>query len=233
MIEGPPFYVPIVFVLTTLATVAFLFSAVRSTRREGLPQRLIIFFTAFWILLTGVLAAGGFYRYLESIPPRIIAFGALPSILFFLVSALVFRKSLTDRMSLRVLTLLHVVRVPVEIVLYWLFKNGLVPEEMTLSGWNLDILSGLTAPMVYWMAFRRNGVQRALLLGWNIAAFLLLVTIVTISILGSKSPFQQFGFEQPNIAVTYFPFAWLPTIIVPIVFFAHVASFIRLFKPER
>ncbi len=114
-------------------------------------------------------------------------------------------------------------------VLYWLFIGGLVPEVMTFEGRNFDIVSGLTAPFAYWLGFRRGRTNLALLIAWNIFALLLLINIVGTAIAAFPGPMQQIAFEQPNRGILYFPFAWLPGIIVPIVLFSHLAALWQLF----
>jgi len=37
------------------------------------------------------------------------------------------------------------------------------------------------------------------------------------------------AFDQPNIAVLYFPFSWLPTYVVPVVLFCHLAALRKLY----
>lgn len=101
---------------------------------------------------------------------------------------------------------------------------------MTFEGRNLDILSDITVPFVYWLAFRGGKVNRTLLLVWHIFAFLLLINIVINATLSIPSPIQQSAFEQPNRAVLYFPFIWLPSVVVPIVMFSHLATFWQLLK---
>jgi hypothetical protein len=105
-----------------------------------------------------------------------------------------------------------------------------VPVEMTFEGRNFDILSGITAPIVYYFAFRTGRTNKTLLFIWNLAALALLTNIVTIAIMAFPSPFQSVGLDQPNIGVTFFPFIWLPAVIVPIVFFCHVVSLWRLIR---
>jgi len=46
--------------------------------------------------------------------------------------------------------------------------------------------------------------------------------------LSAPSPIQKIAFEQPNIAILYFPFCWLPTFIVPIVLFSHLVAVRKL-----
>jgi hypothetical protein len=233
MTDALPSYVSIVFVLTTLLAIGFLLAAVRRTHRETLPQKLITFITPFWLLITAFLSLAGFYQKFDAIPPRILIFGALPAILLLSVCVFLSRRQFLDRLSLRVLTLVHIVRVPVELVLFWLYQASLVPRQMTLEGWNFDILSGISAPIVYWLAFRRGSPNRSILIGWNIAAFLLLINIVTIAVLSFKSPAQQIALDQPNVAVAYFPYIWLPAIVVPIVFFSHLASLTKLLTAKQ
>jgi hypothetical protein len=227
MIEGLPLYISIVFLLTTLVTVWFLFSAAKRAG-DGTPAyRLFVFAIPFWMLLTGYLATTNFYRYAEAMPPRVAAFGVLPSVLFIGIYFVFFRK-FVGNLPLKLLTLLHVVRVPVELVLLWLYRAGQVPEYMTFEGWNFDILSGITAILVYLLAFRNGQVNRWLLIAWNLLALGLLANIVTIAVLSFRSPMQQLAFEQPNVGVTYLPFIWLPAIVVPAVLFSHLAALFQL-----
>ncbi len=129
-----------------------------------------------------------------------------------------------DNLDLKWLTLLHCIRVPVELVLYFVFLKGLVPDLMTFEGYNFDILSGLSAPILYNLVFVNKKVGLNGLLLWNIVCLGLLLNILTIAVLSAQTPFQKMAFDQPNIGVTYFPLVWLPTVIVPIVFLSHLAS---------
>lgn len=230
MIEGLPGYISPVFILTSFAAVGFLFYAVRESVKDTFSGKLALFLVAFWMVFQMVLAVGGFYQKTDVVPPRIFAFAALPAFALIVVYFAFFRREFIEQLPLKVLTLLHVVRVPVEIVLLWLFQGGLVPEAMTFEGKNFDILSGITAPLVYLLAFRGGRVNRALLIVWNIAALLLLINIVTTAVLAFPSPMQQIAFDQPNRAVMYFPYVWLPAIVVPIVLFSHLASLWKLYR---
>ncbi|HXB28517.1 MAG TPA: hypothetical protein VNW49_01800, partial [Puia sp.] len=51
----------------------------------------------------------------------------------------------------------------------------------------------------------------------------LLFLIVRHAIFSIPSSLQKFGFDQPNIAILHFPYAWLPSCIVPMVLFSHLA----------
>jgi hypothetical protein len=121
----------------------------------------------------------------------------------------------------------------VEIVLFFLFTYKTVPELMTFEGRNFDILSGITAPVIFYFAFIRQQLNRQILLIWNFICLGLLVNIVTNAILSAPFPFQQFAFDQPNIAVLYFPFIWLPCCVVPLVLLSHLAAIRQLLNYGR
>jgi hypothetical protein len=231
MIEGLPVYIPVVFILTTLFTVGVFAYVILRTGLDSIAGKLLLGFVLIWLVIQAILAYNGFFQNFNALPPRTFAFGALPFVLLTFIYLLFFRRFLAE-LPLTVLTWLHVIRIPVEIVLLLLFQNKLVPVEMTFEGRNFDILAGITAPIVFFLAFRNGKVNRPLLIGWNIAALLSLINIVTIAVLAFPSPFQRVGFTQPNIGVTYFPYVWLPSVIVPIVFFCHAASLWRLFAGE-
>ncbi|HEY0245738.1 MAG TPA: hypothetical protein VGC01_09260, partial [Mucilaginibacter sp.] len=119
-------------------------------------------------------------------------------------------------------TLMHTIRIVVELFLYCLFIHQLVPKLMTFEGRNFDILSGLSAPVIFFICFvkKRNSY---LLLIWNVICLGLVLNISVNAVLSAPTMFQQFGFDQPNKAILYFPFVWLPGCIVPLVLFAHLA----------
>ena len=228
--ESVPAYVSIVFILTTFATVGFLLHAIKSVGTDKLPSKILIFILPLWIFFQAVVALGGFYQFTGSVPPRLLLFGVLPALLFIIGYFVFFRRNFVEMLPLRTLTLLHVIRIPIEVVLYWLFVSGLIPEVMTFEGRNFDIVSGVLAPVVYLAAFRSDVAHRWLLIAYNLLGLILLANIVGTAIVSLPSPFQMMAFEQPNRAVLFFPYIWLPTIVVPIVFFAHAASLWKLFS---
>lgn len=228
--ESVPGYVSVIFILTTFACVAILLQTIKSAGLETFPARLLLFLLPLWILFQAALSIGGFFQKTDALPPRMFVFGALPALVIVLVYATLFRSSFVERLPLRMLTLVHVVRIPVESVLYWLSLAGAVPKVMTFAGANFDIISGILAVFVFAFGFRGGRVNKPMLIAFNVIGLVLLMTIVTVAVLSVPSPIQKMSFDQPNIAVLYFPYAMLPTIVVPIVLFSHIAA---LYKTLR
>ncbi len=215
----------LLFVLTTFATLFLLLRSIASVSIDAARSSGILLLL--YIAVQGALAYFGFYLNFDSMPPRFI-FAVGPTLI-----ALILLFTLSIRESLRLLpledlTYLHVIRVPVEIGLWMLFLAGQVPELMTYEGRNFDILAGLTAPIIAWFCFSRREWPGWVALVWNFVSLALVLNIVIHAVLSAPLPFQQLAFDQPNVAVFYFPYIWLPSIIVPIVLFSHLISIRKL-----
>ena len=215
-----PMYVSLVFGLTTLL-VAFIFYSATKNSRQSLMIILI------WLVIQSAIALTGLYQVTKDSPPWPFLMIAPPMILIIGLFTSKKGKHFIDGLNLKHLTLLHTIRIPIEIVLYWLCLYKTVPVLMTFEGRNFDILSGLSAPFIYYFGFIKKSMSKKVILVWNFICLGLLLNIVINAILSIPLPFQKFGFEQPNIAVLYFPFIWLPCFIVPLVLFSHLSS-IRL-----
>lgn len=224
MITGLPSYLIITFLVAVTLTYQLFISA---TKNKKIPSFIIFG----WMLITGILAYTGFFSDTNDTPPKFIL--AVAPAFIFIIFLLISKKgqSFVESLDLRMLTLLHIVRIPVELCLYWLAAEKLVPELMTFEGRNLDILSGITAPVMYFLCFKgKQVIRRKLLLAWNLICVGLLLNIVITAVLSAPFPFQRFAFDQPNIAVLFFPFVWLPSFIVMIVLLSHLAAIGQLQK---
>jgi hypothetical protein len=228
-----PGYLSAIFVLTTLLAVyIFRWVLSGSPGHEKRKTGIIIGGFIIWLCFQGFLSLNNIYNSrLSELPPRLLLLGILPPMLLivFLFASSSGRKFI-DGLVLKRLIYLNIVRIPVEIGLLLLFLNKSVPKLMTLEGGNLDILSGLSAPVVAYYTFRKQRLSRKFLLAWNICCLALLANIVIRALLSAPFPFQKIGFEQPNIAVLNFPVVWLPTFIVPLVLFGQLSSIRQLLR---
>lgn len=221
MIAHLPMYVNIVFILTTLLTVFLFYKA-------GSLSKINLGILGLWLLLQAVLSYVGFYTVTNTTPPRFVLL-ALPAVLLIIFLFITAKgRVYLNNLDAKTITLLHVVRIPVELCLYWLFLHKSIPQLMTFEGRNFDILAGLTAPVIFYFGYVKNKLGKTLLLLWNFICLGLLLNIVINAVLSAPSNFQQFAFEQPNTAILYFPFVWLPCCIVPLVLLAHLVCIRKL-----
>jgi hypothetical protein len=226
MIDNLPAYIPVVFGLTTFLTIALFYKATKNSKAT-------LFILLAWLAVQTVIGLSHFYTVTDVMPPRFLLMVLPP--LFFIIGLFTTSKGklFIDSLDIKTLTLLHIIRIPVEIVLFWLFLNKTIPELMTFEGRNFDILSGLTAPIIYYFGFVKKLINRNIMLLWNFACLGLLINIVAPAILSAPYPFQKFAFDQPNIAVMYFPFVWLPCCVVPLVLLSHLATIRQLLFEKK
>ncbi|MFZ2785412.1 MAG: hypothetical protein WAZ36_13520 [Sediminibacterium sp.] len=221
-----PSYIYIVFGLTVLLGLLLFYKATNFSKS-------FLTTTIIWLLFQSIISISGFYKIAKTIPPR---FGLLiipPLILTIIRFNTKSGKQFIDNLNLKTLTIFHTVRIPVELVLYWLFVQKAVPELMTFEGRNFDFFSGLSAPFIYYFGFVKKSFGKNVLLFWNFICLALLLNIVFNALLSLPSAFQQFGFDQPNTAILQFPFVLLPSVLVPLVLFAHLASIRQLLNNKN
>lgn len=223
--ENIPIFIPVAFIAITFLTCIFYYLA--SGRR-----RFFLCVIALWLLLQGYVASTGFYTVTDTLPPRFVLLIGPPLLLIAALFTFRSGRVYIDNLDTKYLTLLHIVRVPVELLLFGLFTYKTIPQIMTFEGNNLDILSGITAVAVYYFGYVKKKLSRTVLILWNIICLGLLINIVSLAVLSAPFPFQQLAFEQPNVAVLYFPFVWLPCCVVPIVLFSHLAVIRQLLRSK-
>ncbi len=221
-----PLFLNLIFGLTCLLTVLLFLKAAHLSK----PIALVIF--ALILVQTG-LTLNGFYLIEDGLPPRVMLLIGPSFLSIILLFILPEGKKTLNRLNLKFLTIIHIIRIPIEIVLYYLCMYKAVPEIMTFEGRNFDILSGISAPIVYYLYFIKGKISKRTLIIWNFICLLLLVNIVVHAILSAPTPFQKMAFDQPNIAVLHSPFHLLPAIVVPLVLLSHLASIRLLLKRKK
>lgn len=211
-----------------------LYWIIRNSSNEKIKGQsgLILLFLIGWLILQAVISLnGGYYEDMDAMPPKLFLFGILQNIILIVLLFVTQKgRRFIDSLSIEKYTYLSVVRVPVEFVLLWLSLGKVIPESMTFEGWNYDIIMGISAPLVAYLVFRKKVLGRNFLLAWNVVGIILLTNVVMIALLSAPFPLQQLAFDQPNVAVLYFPFSWLPIFVVPVVMLGHFVSIRQLIQ---
>ena len=121
----------ITFIIISLLSLLLLYLGV------GKNKRLLHLFIS-WQFIVGFLA---FFMVLETNPKLfpILILGSFALTIYSL-------KRIDIKMiNPRILLAIHILRIPVELVLYQLFLLQKIPNLMTFKGWNYDILVGISA----------------------------------------------------------------------------------------
>lgn len=228
-----PLHVKIIFIGCIIAAFSFLYFAVKQTGKKSNLPTIFLTLLCIWLFFISLVTFQDYFLDFDSRPPRLILFVLINFVVITLLFLIRRSRNFIGRMPITTLTHIHIIRVPIEMVLWWLFLGGVVPEAITFEGVNYDILTGITAPFaaIFLVGLRSKSKFAAIV--WNIATIGLLVNVVIRAILATPYFYDPKLFEQPNIAVFYFPFIYLPLFVVPTVLFAHLASLYQLiFIPE-
>lgn len=222
MIENLPNWLNLLFLFVAILTIGIFHYA------NGKSKKLTLFIII-WSLLHSILAFTGFYKQTDSIPPRFLI--VLIPILLVIIFGLTKKRLdwIVQNRNTVLSTYLHTIRFPIEIILFYLFVEKMLPELMTFEGRNFDILAGISAPIIG-ILWSKKMIGRFTMIVWNFFGLLLILFVFGNGILSSELPIQLFGFEQPTIAPNYFPFVLLPATVVPIVIYTHLTDIIKLWN---
>ena len=118
-------------------------------------------------------------------------------------------------------------RLPLELMMHRAYEYGLMPRQMSYSGLNFDIVTGITAIVVaVLVASGRAGCRTVR--AWNVLGTLLLINILVIAWLSAPTPWRVFTAQPPNVWITSAPYVWLPAVMVAFAILGHILIFRRL-----
>jgi hypothetical protein len=208
-------------------------AAFSAERALGAPSRLALrrgalsaWLGAGWAGATLGLAASGVLARFDARPPPLVLLLVLTLGGAIALGCSRFGQRLVLGLPLWALVGFQAFRLPVELVLHRAAADGLMPVEMSFSGYNFDILSGVSALLVgAALALGWLGTRAAWL--WNVGSLLLLCNIIGIAVAATPL-FHAFGPQHLNVWVTRPPYVLLPTVLVMAALFGHVLVFRKL-----
>ena len=191
-----------------------------ASRRLGGPPSRRVGATALalgaWLAGTSAIVASGA---LAAAPmPRIPLFFAAINLAAVAAALSPVGRWLATGLPLPALVAFQGFRLPLELVLHTWAAQGTIPETMTWTGSNYDILSGLTAIALAPWASR----SRTLAWAANIIGLTLLVNVGRVALLSSPLPFAWPDIAPPLELVLYLPYAWIGPVCVAGALAGHV-----------
>ncbi len=175
-----------------------------------------------WMLIAAGLVRSGVLSHFDSTPP--------PMALFLLAGlggtiALGSSRSISRLIELPLAMLIgfQAFRIVVEILIHKSSTVGLAPPQMTWSGYNFDIATGLTALLLAPFA---GSLPRWLILLWNSLGLALLLVVIGIAAVSFPTRLQLL--HPDNRWPAFFPYVWLPAILVTAALLGHIVLFRRL-----
>ena len=213
---------PAVFQGTALAFIVLLGVFVWRTQTRSTLMGFIAIAAA-WMLLTDGLARAGLLGTFD-FPPRIILL-FIPGTVGTMMLA---RRSIASAAPWSWLIGLQTFRVVVELLIHGAVERGIAPPQLTWTGLNFDIVTGVTAPIVAWLVVQGKIGRRGIWV-WNLMGMALLLLVVSVAVLSMPIPIQRF--HPDNTWVVGAPYIWLPCVFVFAALWLHVLSFRKLLDP--
>jgi hypothetical protein len=183
--------------------------------------------TAAWMTLTWFVAATGIIADFARRPPPVVL---MLLVVLSMGTAIAFTRYGTrfvQGLPLWILIAGQSFRLPLELLMHRAAEEGVMPPQMTYTGWNFDIVTGAAALPVAWWLARGHRHARAIAVIWNAVGTLLLANVLVIAVI-STPLVAAFGPERLNVWVAYPPFIWLPTMMVLTAITGHLVIYRKL-----
>ena len=217
-------------VIPAILAALFLWAIIVSWRRSGADDAatsraaLVAGLVTFaWMAITWTAARSGFLREWDRRPPpfAFLVIGIVG------LSALIAFSSVGQRLArfvpLWALVAVQAFRLPLELAMHAMSQRGIMPDVMSYSGRNFDVVTGASAIVVALLT-AAGLAGRKLVMVWNSVGLLLLTNVVIVAILATPA-IRYFGDQQLNVWVTYPPFVWLPAVLVLAALAGHLVIF--------
>lgn len=201
-----------------------------SARRAGIEARAARRLGAFvsaglcvWLASSTVLSLLGVLSVWGPLPPRFALLPLTSLVAMIVVSGTPTMKRLLAGAPRHWPIAAQTFRVGVELALLGLYLDHRAPVQVTFEGRNLDILAGLTAPVVAWLV-ARGRLAPPLVVVWNLLGVALLANIVRTAVTSAPGPLYAGWPGQPFTALASWPVVWIPAFLAPVALFLHVVS---------
>ncbi|TGM42357.1 hypothetical protein EHQ92_16310 [Leptospira biflexa] len=174
-------------------------------------------------LLLGINIVISYFGFLEtfSFPPRM----PLLAISFTIIAGLLIIKSplfsVIRSFGSEKILLFQVWRLIPEMVIFVNVQSGIQAEIMTFTGNNYDILTALTAPILYFVT-KKYTLRFKWILIWNVLSLINLIHTLMMGVLSAPYPIQVYMTEPSNQIIGFFPMTIIPLYFVPVAILSHL-----------
>jgi hypothetical protein len=122
-------------------------------------------------------------------------------------------------------------RILVETLFVFSLAQGIFNSEVTIEGYNYDMIFGFTAPVIGFLVYTKKILSRKFIIIWNYIGISVLVSVIVIFMISIYAPIL-FGSETPLLPIesmTY-PYVLIAGFLMPTAVFLHVLSIIQIKK---
>lgn len=210
---------------TGMGSLAWLVAAVWVTLFSR-GQRFLMLRLAMGALVVGAASAAaawsGWLQRMDTLPPPMAFVMASVFAVAFALGLSRFGRSCAAEIPMVSLVAFQIFRLPLELLMHRAAELGIMPVELSYSGYNFDIVTGAGAVVLTTLMASGRTVPRGVLWAWNLWGCWCLAVIAFVAIAGS--PLVRLFGDGPhlNTWILFVPYVWLPMILVTAALFGHI-----------
>ena len=207
------------------AIAAFVLLAAIALVRRVVPDRVGVFAAVSlgWTAVVSVAAFTGLLLPTGRPPVAFLLLFAGILLLGIVLARSTIGERLATGLPLAVLVGFQAFRFPLELAMHRAHSEGLMPVQMSYSGRNFDIVTGVTALLLA-IALHLARLPLWVVRAWNWMGLALLVNIVTVAMLSTPA-IAYFGPDRLNVFVFQMPYTLLPAVMVLAAWAGHLIVF--------
>jgi len=201
-----------------------------NTKRKK-KKNLLIIGLLLWQLYIYIIASSGVLQTFE-LPPRFPIFIIFPAFTFIGVFLYKNRKNgWLDAISARSLTYIQVFRIAVEFLFVFSISAGVLHKNVTIEGYNFDMVFAFTAVIVAYLAFDKQLITKKFVIWWNYLGLAVLASVIFVFISSTYFP-SVYGAETSLLPIefTKYPYILVAGFLMPLAVFLHILSLIKLHR---
>lgn len=217
----PPTWTVVAFVALVLIVQVMLLIAVHRTGRGAARTAAVAVAFALVMLATAGLARSEWLAQ-DGLPPRLMVYFAAVNGGALALALAPAGRALVTAVPVGYWLLFQGFRLPLEVVLHAWGEAGTIPPQMTWSGENLDVISGVICPLAGATIIL---APRARWAGWlgHAVGGLLLLNVARVAALSGPTPFK--AFDGPALQLPFHvPYTWIVPFAVGAALFTHVVG---------
>lgn len=169
-----------------------------------------------------------------SFPPRFFVFLILP--LFIFTGVFLYKNKDKDWIGTipeHWLVFYQSFRIIIESIFVVSVAHGILNKEVTIEGYNFDMVYAYTAPIIGFLMIRKL-ISKKILLFWNYVGLMVIASIIILFLSSIFNP-ELFGSKTmllPESAVKY-PYLLVAGFLMPSAVFIHVLSIVQLRRKKN
>lgn len=223
----------IAFIVLTFITTVFLivigYKAIHNSSHNPKRGKFILLISlSFWHAFILLLSSSDVLESYE-FPPRFAIAFIVPSFIF---TGVFLYRSRSEKWIMSIpehwIVYFQSFRVLVEILFVFGLEQGIFNYQVTIEGYNFDMIFAFTAPIIAFLVYNKKVLSRRIVLFWNYLGLTVLASVILLFLISVYKP-ELFGSKVPLLpleAFTY-PYVLIAGFLMPAAVFLHVLSILQ------